>query len=237
MNHHNAYMPPVEETVADKTDVLKWDWIADQKCDLEYRLPFVVPLTTYARIGLRLAAVSAVAFPVGRLVGATVAPILAPGPIGLVFALTGALLAIRYALHKSEADDTETIWPLVPGLLARTCGPPIAWLAIVSTDRLGSFGGAYLYFIVALPVAAVTFDRLAAHAVYWSTANLFVSPDESRDGRNAWQNRLKPGFVDSQSKKVKRKKRQSTMCRHRSATSRGSSGYLPPTRSPIRSSP
>lgn len=199
MVYEEDYIPPIQETVAHKTDVLDWDWIADQKCDLEYRLPFTVPLSTYAWVGLQLATVSAVAFPLGRLVGVTIAPILAPGMIGLISALFGAALAIGYVLQQDKLGNTDSLWPLVPGLAARTCGPPIAWLAVVCTDRLGSFGGAYVYLIIALPFAVVAFDRLAAHIVYWSTANLFVSPSEAATGRAAWQNRLKPGTDEDRS--------------------------------------
>jgi len=93
--------------------------------------------------------------------------------------------------------DTDEIWPLLPGIIGRTCSPPIAWLALVSTANLDSLSAAYLYLTAALPVAVVVFDRLATHAVHWNTANLLVNHAELTDGRAAWKDRLKIGLAES----------------------------------------
>lgn len=197
MNHYQDYIPPVEETVAHKTDVLDWNRIAGQKCDLEYRRNFIVSLRGYCLMLQQFAVVSALAFPTGWIAGISIAPMLSSNLIGLVCVLSGAVWATASAWNESCLRNTDEIWPLLPGIIGRTCSPPIAWLAVVSTANLGSLSAAYLYLTAALPVAVVVFDRLATHAVHWNTANLLVSHAELTGGRAAWEDRLKSGLTEN----------------------------------------
>ena len=190
MNPHQNHMPPVEETVAHKADVLDWSRIAGQKCDLEYRLSTTVPSRAYCRMFLQIAAVSAVAFPVGWGVGMFLAPLLSSTLIGLACVISGAAWAMSAAWSESRVCPTNEIRTLLPGIIGRTASPPLAWLALVSTAQLDSLSSAFIYLAATLPVAVIVFDRLVTHAVHWNTANLLVSHSELTHGRAAWKERV-----------------------------------------------
>jgi hypothetical protein len=160
---------PVEETVAHKTDVLDWSWVAAQECQLEFRgrMP-LGPLTAFLVL-LQMALVSVLAYAVWPFVGGRLA----------------AVLDVRWS-----GPDADRLPPIEPDTFARAFLPPIAWQAVTLSAGLTELAGAFLYLLVAVPAALIFFDRLATHAVHWMTANTMVDHAAKTAGREAWAWRL-----------------------------------------------
>jgi len=188
-------IPPVEETVAHKTDVLDWSQVSAACCDLEFRpnvrLGFGTAAMVLAQLATLMALVSLGAWVVSRSIGPSIAPLLDRGELAVLAVAVGVVWAIVAEARRRIDPEDHQAPAIEPFTFVKAFLPVLLWQAVTLTGKLDQLVVAFLYYpMVTLPVAVLVFDRFATHAVHWMTSSPQTDHAAKVLGRSLWASRV-----------------------------------------------
>jgi hypothetical protein len=191
----DASIPPVEETIADKTEVLDWSLLEERKCDLEFRTDFRfgpgAGLEVVLQLASQLLVTSLAVWFLARPVAIWVAPRLDHTVAALLSTATGVTWAVVVVAGRWKTSDGYLAPLRDPATFGRALLPSLLWQAVTFSTRLDVLAGAFFYYLtVSLPLAVFFFDRFATHVIHWITASAKSDHSEQTLGRHMWASRL-----------------------------------------------
>ncbi len=185
---------PVQESMQHKLDVLDWQGLSNNRCELEFRPPLHITATDRLRVFA------------GAILVSLAAPVVAWGmsrwlphylfnwwSASATVVLGGILVSYRQ-MNSSRRPDGASGDLLTKVNLSLLLGPLFLWSAGAMSGWLNEPLGAYLYLVLLAGLMIILVaDSVVTHTVFWLTATPTIDCMTARAWREDWGRRFVHG--------------------------------------------